>query len=104
MRTMLLVRLALTLLALALPGAALAQSLDYEVFKSQVEPIFLKKRGDHVRCVVCHSERSNNAFRLEKLPKGAAFWTEEQSRRNFEVVSRLVVPGDVKSLLLVHPL
>ena len=85
--------------------AARAQSLDYEVFKSQVEPIFLKKRGDHVRCVVCHSERSNNAFRLQKLPKGAAFWTEEQSRRNFEVVSRLVVPGDPgKSLLLHHPL
>jgi len=102
---MLPVRLALTLLALALPGAVLAQSLDYKVFKSQVEPIFLKKRGDHVRCVVCHSERSNNAFRLEKLPKGATSWTEEQSRRNFEVVSRLVVPGDpAKSLLLVHPL
>jgi hypothetical protein len=99
------VRIALTFAALALPGAVLAQSLDYEVFKSQVEPIFLKKRGDHVRCVVCHSERSNNAFRLEKLPKGAAFWSEEQSKRNFEVVSRLVVPGDpVKSLLLVHPL
>jgi len=98
-------RLALALAALVLPAAALAQSLDYEVFKSQVEPIFLKKRGDHVRCVVCHSERSNNAFRLEKLSKGTAFWTEEQSRRNFEVVSRLVVPGDaVKSLLLVHPL
>src|SRR5215470_19833097 len=92
---------ALCMLATA---TARAQSLDYEVFKSQVEPIFLKKRGDHVRCVVCHSERSNNAFRLEKLPKGAAFWTEDQSRRNFEVVSRLVVPGDPgKSLLLSHP-
>src|SRR5262245_20627273 len=91
--------------ALALPGAAGAQSLDYDVFKSQVEPIFLKKRGDHVRCFVCHSERSNNAFKLEKLPKGAAFWTEEQSRRNFAMVSRLVAPGDpARSLLLLHPL
>jgi len=96
--------LALALCLLVPAATARAQSLDYEVFKSQVEPIFLKKRGDHVRCVVCHSERSNNAFRLEKLPKGAAFWTEEQSRRNFDVASRLVVPGDVKSLLLVHPL
>ena len=102
---MLPVRFALALAALAMPAAALAQSLDYGVFKSQVEPIFLKKRGDHVRCFVCHSERSNNAFKLEKLPKGAAFWTEEQSKLNFEVVSRLVIPGDpVKSLLLVHPL
>ncbi len=32
-------------------------------------------------------------------------WTEEQSRRNFENVSRLVVPGDPgASKLLLHPL
>ena len=93
---------------LVLQGAAApagAQSLDYEFFKSRVEPIFLKKRPDHVRCYVCHAERSNNAFRLEKLSPGSTFWTEEQSRRNFETVSRLVVPGDPgKSLLLLHPL
>jgi hypothetical protein len=82
-----------------------AQSLDYEYFKARVEPIFLKKRPGHVRCVVCHSDRSNNSFKLEKLSPGAKFWTEEQSRRNFEVVSHLVVPGDPgRSLLLLQPL
>jgi hypothetical protein len=97
--------IAATLLALGAAAPAGAQSLDYGFFKSSVEPIFLKKRPDHVRCVVCHSERSNNAFRLEKLPQGAKFWTEEQSKRNFEAVSRLVVPGDPgKSLLLLQPL
>lgn len=94
--------------AVILQGAAApaaAQSLDYVFFKSRVEPIFVKKRPDHVRCVICHSERSNNAFRLEKLAPGDKFWTEEQSRRNFEAVSRLVVPGDpAKSLLLLQPL
>jgi hypothetical protein len=91
------------LLLAAVPGLAAAQALDYGVFKSRVQPIFLEKRAGHTRCVVCHSERSNNAFRLEKPgPKG---WTEEQSRRNFEVVSRLVVPGDPRGgLLLTHPL
>jgi hypothetical protein len=84
---------------------ASAQSLDYEFFKAKVEPIFLSKRPGHVRCVVCHSERSNNSFKLEKLSPGAKFWTEEQSRKNFEVVSYLVVPGDpAMSLLLLHPL
>jgi len=84
---------------------AVAQSLDYAFFKSSVEPLFLKKRPDHVRCYVCHAERSNNSFKLEKLPEGAKFWTEEQSKRNFEVVSGLVVPGDPgKSLLLLQPL
>ena len=90
--------------ALASAGA-IAQSLDYEYFKASVEPLFLKKRPDHVRRYVCHSERSNNAFRLEKLAPGKDFWTEEQSRRNFQVVSGLVVPGDPgRSLLLLQPL
>ena len=86
----------------ALPVAA--QSLDYEVFKTQVEPIFLKKRPSHARCVVCHAA-ANNAFRLQPLDKGATTWTEEQSRKNFETVSRLVKPGDpVGSHLLMQPL
>jgi hypothetical protein len=78
--------------------------LDYEFFKSRVEPVFLTKRPDHARCYVCHVE-SNNAFHLEKLLPGARAWTEEQSRRNFEMVSILVNPGDPDtSRLLLHPL
>jgi hypothetical protein len=83
------------------PAAAAEQALDYEFFKARVEPIFLKKRPDHVRCYVCHSE-STNAFKLEKLPEGKAFWTEEQSRRQFEAISRLVVPGQPEKSLLLH--
>jgi len=84
--------------------AKTAPKLDYEFFKSRVEPIFLTKRPDHARCYVCHVE-SNNAFRLEKLSPGARVWTEEQSRHNFEVVSTLVNPGDPDtSRLLLHPL
>jgi len=89
--------------ALQAPSAS-AQSLDYEFFKTRVEPIFLKKKPGHTRCYVCHAE-SNNALRLEKLSPGAKFWTEEQSRRNFETVSRLVVPGNfAASRLLFMPL
>src|SRR5260370_21275753 len=79
---------------------ARAPSRDYEFFKARVEPIFLKKKPGHTRCYVCHAE-SNNAFRLEKLPPGAKFWTEEQSRRNFETVSRLVAPGNFAASLLL---
>jgi hypothetical protein len=82
-----------------------AQALDYELFKSRVQPVFLEKRPGHTRCVVCHSERSNNAFRLEKLAPGATTWSEAQSRRNFAMAARLVVPGDPRAgLLLMHPL
>jgi hypothetical protein len=81
-----------------------APVLDYEFFKGRVEPIFLKKRAGHTRCYVCHSQ-SNNAFRLEQLSPGSSFWTEDQSRRNFENVSTLVNPGDpATSLLLLQPL
>lgn len=85
-------------------GAVFAQSLDYESYKKNVEPIFLKKRPGHARCVVCH-EANNSAFRLQPLPEGATKWTEEQSRKNFESVSHLVTPGDPStSKLLIHPL
>ena len=81
-----------------------APTLDYDFFKARVEPIFLQKRDGHTRCYVCHAE-SNNAFRLERLSPGASTWSEEQSRKNFEMASILVNPGDpATSRLLQQPL
>ena len=76
------------------PASADTQTpqLDYDFFKARVEPIFLKKRSDeHVRCYVCHqvSRHGGGPLSLEMLPPGKSFWTEEQSRRNFETVSKL---------------
>jgi YVTN family beta-propeller protein len=69
-----------------------------------VEPVFLKERPGHARCYGCHSEPSR-IFHLETLPVGSNTWTEEQSFRNFQTVSRLVIPGNpYDSLLLLHPL
>ena len=94
-------------IAVVLPAAVSAQPkpvLDYGFYRSRVEPIFLKKRPEHVRCYVCHSD-SNSAFKLQKLPEKSKFWSEEQSRHNFEVASKLVVPGDpASSMLLLRPL
>jgi hypothetical protein len=87
-----------------------APSPDFEFFKSRVEPIFLKKRPSHARCYICHvvdsgANAAETAFHLEKLSPGSTFWSEEQSRRNFEVVSRLINPDEpLSSLLLKHPL
>jgi hypothetical protein len=82
--------------------------LDYEFFKTRVEPIFLKRRSpEHARCYVCHQmmRHGGGPLSLEMLPAGANFWTEEQSRKNFEVVSKLVVPGNPSlSLFLRMPL
>src|SRR5262249_6619612 len=96
--------LALAVVALSASAVEAETVLDYDFFKRKGEPIFLKKRADRARCAVCH-QQSNNAFRLEKLPDGASFWNEEQSKKNFAVVSSLVVPGDpAQSRLLLQPL
>ncbi len=93
-------------------GAAFAQqaaspvqttsTLDFEFFKTRVQPIFLAKRPGHARCVECHD---NGSPRLQELSPGAATWNDEQSRKNFEAWLRVVVPGDpTASRLLMHPL
>lgn len=81
-------------------------SLNYEFYKTKVQPIFLAKRAGRARCVACHSRAGNNtAFRLQPLSPGSTTWTEEESRKNFESTKVLVVPGNVeRSRLLIHPL
>src|SRR5579864_5311552 len=85
---------------------AVAQSTDFEFYRARVEPIFLKNRPTHGRCVTCHGGGGNGgAFALQALSPGSTTWTEEQSKRNFAAASRLVAPGNpTSSQLLMHPL
>ena len=91
-------------LSLVMPPWVIAQepSLDYEFFKTRVQPIFLARRAGHARCVACHT--SGTPLRLQPLSPGSANWNEEDTRKNFEAVRRMVVPGSAKSRLLIHPL
>ena len=80
-----------------------ASTLDYETFKAKVQPLLLEKRPGHARCYTCHS--TGRTFRLQRLPSGRSAFTEEESRKNFEAASRMVVPGvPSKSRLLLMPL
>ena len=83
-------------------------SLDYEFYKTRVEPIFLKERfPDHARCYTCHevSRHGGGPLSLERLAPEASSWTEEQSRANFQIVSKLAIPGNpLTSMLLLMPL
>ena len=100
------IALASALVAAATPhlSSRAAPALDYDFFKTRVQMVFLEKRPTHTRCYVCHAE-SNNGFRLERLSPGASAWTDEQSRKNFEMASKLVNPGDPDtSRLLMQPL
>jgi hypothetical protein len=82
-----------------------AATLDYEYFKAKVQPIFLTKRPGHARCVMCHAE-ANNMLKLEKLPEGQTTWTEEQTRKNFDTVSKIInaVDDPLTAKILIHPL
>lgn len=89
------------------PAGAARPSLDFNVYRSEIEPIFLRPReayGPGAACFLCHTKVTSR-FRLEPLAPGATGWDEAQSRRNFDRVVRLVVPGEpLKSRLLLHPL
>ncbi len=82
--------------------ASSAPAPDYAFFKEKVQPIFLKKRPGHARCITCHSHRVPP---LQPLSEGATTWNEEQSRQNFEIWKLYVVPGEpLQSKMLLHPL
>ena len=85
-------------------GGAAPAMLDYEVFKTRVQPILMSPRKGNARCAACHATGGGNSY-LESLPSGSTTYTEDQTRRNFERVTRLVTPGDpLKSILLLNPL
>jgi len=102
---------ALVTLVAAPSGAAPARqdasktvTLDFEFFKARVEPIFLKRRPGHARCYACHGSNTGPQY-LVKLPPDSTFWTDEQSRKIFQNVSRLIDHSDpMNSRFLIHPL
>ena len=86
-------------------GAAAARPLDFDFFKARVQPIFMAKRTGLVRCTQCHTRGTGSGLTIAPLAEGAASWTDDQARKNFESASQLVVPGDpTASRLLMHPL
>jgi hypothetical protein len=77
-------------------------SLDYEYFKTRVQPIFLAKRPGHARCVACHIGAT--PMNLQPIAKGSSTWTEEDTKKNFAAVQKVALAGSAKSTLLIHPL
>ena len=91
-----------------LGASALAQQngieLDFDYFKNEVQPVFLTKRDGNIRCIQCHTRSSG--FRIQALEEHRLFFTEEQSRMNFESASQFVLPGadPLQSRFLTHAL
>ena len=82
--------------------AASQPALNFEFFRERVEPVLLKKRPGLARCVTCHEHGTPP---LQPIAPVATSWTEEQSRKNFQIWKLFVVPGSPdKSKILLHPL
>lgn len=97
--------LALMLLGLVSQQPASPSSsttLDFEFFKTRVQPIFIAKRPGHARCIACHGQ--GTPLRFQPFSPGATTWNDDESRKNFEAIQRVVVPGNAQSRLLIHPL
>jgi len=75
-------------------------------FKSRVRPFrFRVKRPDHARLLRPVMSRATTHSACKAFTPGSDAWTEEQSRRNFEVVSILsTTPRSRYSPADAHPL
>jgi hypothetical protein len=82
---------------------------DIEAYRNTVEKLFMTDRGGTVggmaACVMCHTWQTRPMrFSLE-TPATDAGWTVEQSRKNFEIVTKLVNTKEPEaSRLLLKPL
>jgi hypothetical protein len=85
------------------PGAA-----DIDRYRGAVERVFMTDRGGTTSgmaaCVMCHTWQTSVRFTLE-TPVTDAGWTVEQSRKNFDVVTKLInTAAPATSRLLLKPL
>ncbi len=77
--------------------------VDFEFFRSCVQPVFLNPREGAVACATCHGGGSRGF--APPIPEGRTDWNEDESRQNFGVVMRFVTPGyPMQSLFLQNPL
>jgi hypothetical protein len=78
-------------------------AVDFEFFRACVQNVFATPREGHIKCSDCH-----NAGQIGFAPPpadGRSTWNDEEARRAFTVIARLIVPGDpVRSRFLLKPL
>jgi cytochrome c5 len=88
--------------------AGFPAAADIERFRTAVERVFMTDRGGTVAgmaaCVMCHTWQTSVRFTLE-TPATDAGWTVAQSRKNFDVVTKLInTAAPATSRLLLKPL
>lgn len=82
--------------------AAAESALDFEFFRSCVQPVFATPREGHIRCSNCHS---SGLIGFALAPENGREWSDQEARRAFSTITRLVIPGNPEqSRFLLKPL
>ncbi len=103
--TLLLALIASGTVVAAASAQTAAPALDFDEFRTRVQPIFTAKRDGLMTCLTCHGGTVGTRLRLQPLPEGAATWSDADARKNFDSARSLVKPGlPMESRLLTHPL
>ena len=78
-------------------------TVDFTFFRSCVQRVFQTPRDGHIRCSNCHDA---GLIGFAPVPgEGRAAWNDEEARRAFQVISRLIVPGNPEqSRFMLKPL
>lgn len=89
----------------AAQAASAPSAADVDAFRKNIEPLFMRDRGGtdpgYAACVMCHTWQTSLRFALQ-TPASDAGWTTEQSRMNFEMLTRLVNTANPESSRLLR--
>ena len=74
--------------------------LDFAFFRACVQPVFRNPREGQIRCSNCHG---GGQMGFAPVPgEGRSEWNDEEAKRAFQVVSRLIIPGSPDSSRFLH--
>jgi hypothetical protein len=83
-------------------AAAPEPALDFEFFRGCVQTVFANPRDGHIRCSNCHA---GGLIGFAPPPQSGAVWNDEEAKRAFQAISRLIIPGNPEqSRFLLKPL
>jgi hypothetical protein len=76
--------------------------LDFEFYRTCVQEMIRSPKYGQLSCSVCHA---GGSIGFAPRPANGTSWTEEEARRGFEVMKRLIVPGNpIQSRWMLKPL
>ena len=77
-------------------------ALDFDFFRSCVQPVFANAREGHIKCSNCHA---GGLIGFAPAPQDGKAWNDQEARRAFSTLSRLILPGNPdQSRFLLKPL